>query len=190
MKAAHQLKATIFRLIFLLTIIICITSCKKNNPIETSLKNETFSKTEKEEIEAFFFIATANVTKSIISKSQIAQQKSSDSTLQEWSRKIEINQNQLLQDVSKMANKKLIIITEINATHNKLDLYKLIDASNTNFNKAYINSVSESLKEQIGLFESISKQTNDKAILKLVLQYLPEQYQILREMQRINNEIN
>lgn len=190
MKAVHQLKVTILRQFFLLIIILCITSCNKSNPIETSLKNETFNKTEKEEIEAFFFIATANVTKSIISKSQIAQQKSSDSTLQEWSRKIEINQNQLLQDVSKMANKKLIIITEINATHNKLDLYELIDANNTDFNKAYLDSMTESLKEQIGLFETISKQTNDKTILKLVLQYLPEQYQNLREMQRLNNEIN
>ncbi|WP_394773232.1 DUF4142 domain-containing protein [Flavobacterium sp.] len=171
-------------------IIISLGSCKKNNPIETSLKSETNSKTEKEEIEAFFFIATANVTKSIISKSQIAQQKSSDSTIQQLNRKIEINQNQLLQDISKMATKKLIIITEINATHNERDLYDLIDASSTDFNKTYLTAMSESLKEQIGLFESISKQTNDKAILKLVLQYLPEQYQAFRELQRINYEIN
>lgn len=190
MIAAQHLKATNFRLIFLLTIIICITSCRKNNPIETSLKNETFTKTEKEEIEAFFFIATANVTKSIISKSQIAQQKSSDSIIQEYSRKIEVNQNQLLEDISKMANKRLIIITEVNPTHSKLDLYEMIDANSNDFNKAYLDSMTESLKEQIGLLESISKQTNDKAILKLVLQYLPEQYQILREMQRINIEIN
>lgn len=186
MIAAQHLKATNFRRVFLLIMIICITSCKKINPIETSLKNETFTKTEKEEIEAFFFIATANVSKSLISKSQIAQQKSSDFTILELSKKIEINQNKLLQDVSKLANKKLIIITEINATHKQRDLYDLIDASNADFNKPYLDSITESLKEQIGLFESISKQTNDQAILKLVLQYLPEQYQILREMQRIN----
>ncbi|MBS7230759.1 DUF4142 domain-containing protein [Flavobacterium psychroterrae] len=189
MKAAPQLKATFFRLIFLLIIMISLASCKKNNPVESSLKSETFNKTEKEEIEAFFFIATANVTKSIISKSQIAQQKSSDFTIRELSKKIEINQNQLLHDISKMATKKLIIITEIDATHNKRDLYDLIDANNTDFNKTYLNAMTESLKEQIGLLESISKQTNDKTILKLVLQYLPEQYQILREMQRINYEI-
>lgn len=88
-----------------------------------------------------------------------------------------------------MANKKLIIITEINATH-KRDLYDLIDANSTGFNKIYLDSMAESLKEQINLFESISKETNDKAILKLVLHYLPEQYQILREMQRISYEIN
>ncbi|MEP6805463.1 MAG: DUF4142 domain-containing protein [Flavobacterium sp.] len=105
-------------------------------------------------------------------------------------RKIEINQNQLLHEISKMATKRLIIITEIDATHNKRDLYDLIDASNTDFNKTYLEAMTESLKEQIGLFESISKQTNDKAILKLVLQYLPEQYQTLRELQRINYEIN
>jgi predicted outer membrane protein len=189
MIAAQHLKATNFRLIFLLTIILCITSCKKNNPIETALKNETFTKTEKEEIEAFFFIATANVSKSIISKSEIAQQKSSDFTIQELSKKIETEQTEILQEISKIANKKLIIITEINATH-KRDLYDLIDSSNEDFDKTYLVSMTESIKEQIGLLESISKQTNDKTILKLVLQYLPEQYQILREMQRINNEIN
>ena len=189
MKAAPLIKATIFRTIFLLIIIFCFSSCKKSNPIESSLKSETFSKTEKEEIEAFFFIAMANATKTIISKSQIAQQKSSDFTIQELSKKIETDQNQLLQDVSKMANKKLIIITEINATH-KRDLYDLIDAGSIDFNKTYLDSMIASLKEQIGLFESISKETNDQTILKLVLQYLPEQYQVLREMQKIKNEIN
>lgn len=189
MKAAPLIKATFFRLFFLLIIISCLSSCKKTNPIENSLKSETFTKTEKEEIEAFFFIATSNVSKSIISKSEIAQQKSSDFTIQELSKKIEIEQTEILQEISKMANRKLIIITEINATH-KRDLYDLIDASNEDFNKTYLVSMTESVKEQIGLLESISKQTNDKAILKLVLQYLPEQYQILREMQRMNNEIN
>ncbi|MFH6992437.1 DUF4142 domain-containing protein [Flavobacterium sp. FlaQc-48] len=189
MKAAPRIKATIFRVLFLLAITVCMASCKKINPVEISLKNETFTKTEKEEIEAFFFIATANVSKSIISKSQIAQQKSSDFTILELSKKIEINQNQLLQDISEMANRKLVIITEINATH-KIDLYDLIDASSTDFNATYLNSVTESLQEQIKLLESISRETNDKTILKLVLQYLPEQYQILREMQKIKNEIN
>ncbi|MDA6070037.1 DUF4142 domain-containing protein [Flavobacterium sp. AC] len=187
MKAAPQLKAIFFRF-FLLIILVCISSCKKTNPIENSLKSEAFVKTEKEEIEAFFFIATANVTKSIISKSQIAQQKSSDFAIQDLSRKTEIEQTELLQEVSKLANKKLIIITEINATH-KRDLYDLIDSNITSFNKIYLTSMAESLKEQINLFESISKETNDKEILKIVLHYLPEQYQILREMQRINNEI-
>ena len=186
MKAAHQLKATIFRLIFLLTIIICITSCKKNNPIETSLKNETFSKTEKEEIEAFFFIATANVTKSIISKSQIAQQKSSESKILDVSKKIENHQNQLLQQLTEMANKKLIIVTDINASHNA-ELLELNAATGINFNKTYLSSMVTALKQQISLFEKISKETNDEMILKLVLQYLPEQYQLLRETEQIKN---
>ena len=39
----------------------------------------------------------------------------------------------------------------------------------------------EYLEEQIELLESICKQTNDKIILKLVLTYLPEQFDLLRE---------
>lgn len=168
-------------------MIICI-SCKKTNTIESSLKNENFTKTEKEETEAFFFIATANVSKSIISKSQIAQQKSSDFEIQELSKKIETHQNEVLQEISKMANKRLIIITEINATH-KRDLYDLIDANNNDFDKTYLDSMIDSLQEQIGLFEQISKETNDKKILKLVLQFLPEHYRILREMQKVQSKI-
>ena len=181
-------KAIILRTIFLLTLIVFVSSCKKNNLVESSIKNEAFAKNEKEEIEAFFFIATANVSQTIISKSQIAQQKSSDSTLQEVSKRIEIQQNQLLQEVTKLANKKLIIITEINSTH-KRALYDLIDADEISFNQTYLNSIQESLHEEINLLESISKETNDQTILKLVLQYLPEQYQFLRETEKIKKVI-
>ncbi|TPG41724.1 DUF4142 domain-containing protein [Flavobacterium pectinovorum] len=187
MKAIPPLKAAIFKAVFLLIIVVCLASCKKSNPIETNLKNETFNINEKEEIEAFFFIATANVSKTIISKSQIAQQKSSEINVQELSKKIELNQSNLLEEVNKIANKKLIIITEINATH-KRDLYDLIDVTDAGFKKAYLNSMAQSLNEQIDLFESISKDTNDKTILKLVLQYLPGQYELLRETERINKE--
>ncbi|WP_243854622.1 DUF4142 domain-containing protein [Flavobacterium sp. 270] len=130
----------------------------------------------------------ANASKSIISKSKIAKQKCSEIKILELSNKVEDHQNQLLQEVTNLADKRLVIITEINATH-KRDLYALIDASGPNFKNTYLNSIIASLEEQIQLFESISKDTNDKAILKLVLQYLPEQYKLLRETERIKKQI-
>jgi len=45
------------------------------------------------------------------------------------------------------------------------------------------------LEEQIKLFEKIATESNDKTILKLVLQFLPEQYELLRETQTIKNSI-
>jgi len=188
MKAKPVIKAAFLRVSFLL-IVVCSASCKKHNPIESALKNETFTKTEKEEIEAFFFIATANVSSSIISKSQIAQQKCSEISIQELSKKIEAHQTELLQEITKIANKRLVIITEIDATH-KRDLYKLIDAGDTNFKGAYLNSITESLDEQIKLLESISKQTNDKTILSLVLKYLPEQKKLLSETESLKKVMN
>lgn len=140
--------------------------------------------TEKEETEAFFFIKTANASKSIISKSQIAQQKSSDAIIQELSKRIEIQENLILDEITKMATVKLIVITEINATH-KRDLYNLIDANGTEFNDVYLNAMKDALNSQIELFETISRQTNDKTILEIVLRYLPEQYKLLRETERI-----
>jgi hypothetical protein len=188
MKTTPPLKATFLRLLFLLAVILFTVSCRKNNPIEMSLKADNFSKDQTEEVEAFFLIATANVSKSIIAKSQIAQQKCSEYTIQELSKEIEDHQNQLQRDVSRLASKKLVIITEINATH-KRDLYALIDANDASFKNAYLNSITESLEEQIELFESISKDTNDKTILKLVLHYLPEQYKLLRETESIQKQI-
>jgi hypothetical protein len=44
------------------------------------------------------------------------------------------------------------------------------------------------LTQQIKLFEKISKETDDQMVLKLTLQYLPEQYQLLRETEQIKSE--
>ncbi|WP_276380728.1 DUF4142 domain-containing protein [Flavobacterium sp. H4147] len=191
MKAKPVLKAIIFKVLFLL-IVIFVTSCRKSNSIESNLKkNEAFSKNDKEEVEAFFFIATANVGKTIISKSQIAQQKSSESSIMILGKKIERNQSRLLQEVTELANKKLIIISEINATHRR-DTYDLVTAKNSSeFNRVYLRAMKKCLEEQIQLLETVSKETNDKAILKLVLKYLPEQFDLLREVeQTIKKGIN
>jgi len=128
-----------------------------------------------------------NIANSMLSKSQIAQQKSSESKILDVSKKIENHQNQLLQEVTEMANKKLIIVTDINASHND-ELLELNTATGINFNKTYLSSMVTTLKQEISLFENISKETNDEMILKLVLQYLPEQYQLLRETEQIKNE--
>lgn len=184
MKAIPPLKAIIFKVFFLLVLIVCMTSCRKVNPIENTLKNQAFAKTDREETEVFFFISTANVSKSIISKSQIAQQKSSDIYIQELSRRMETQQSQLLDEISKMATSKLIVITEIDATH-KRDLYDLIDAKGGDFNTVYLDAMKESICDQIDLLETISRETNDKQILQLVLRYLPEQFRLLRETERI-----
>ena len=187
MKTIPVLKVTFFKVLFLL-IIICVSSCKKNNSIENTLKkNETFAKNEEEETVAFFFIETANVGKTIISKSQIAQQKSSENSIVILGKQIERHQNQLLHEITELANKKLIIISEINATH-RGDTYELITANPSDFNRVYLNSMKECLEQQIKLLETVSNETNDKIILKLVLKYLPEQFDLLRETERIIKE--
>lgn len=58
------------------------------------------------------------------------------------------------------------------------------------FDKSYINSIIKSLSEQIELFESISKETEDMEVLNLVVHYLPKQYEFLREAKKIKKEIN
>ena len=52
MNAIPILKASLFRVFFLLVLGLCITSCRKINPIESSLKNQAFVITEREETES------------------------------------------------------------------------------------------------------------------------------------------
>lgn len=187
MKTIPPLRATLSKVFFLSVIIICSTSCRRINPIENTLKSQSFAKNEREETEVYFFISAANVSKSIISKSQIAQQKSSDVIVKQLSQRVEFKENQLLEEISRMATLKLIVITEINATH-KRDLYNLVDAKGNEFDDIYLNATKEALNDQIELFESISRVTNDKKILELVLRYLPEQYKLLREIERVRKQ--
>jgi hypothetical protein len=62
MKAIPSLKASIFKVLFSLLLILCITSCRKINPIENTLKKQAFAINDREETEVFFFISTANVS--------------------------------------------------------------------------------------------------------------------------------
>lgn len=187
MKAIPPLEVSIFKVFLLLASLFCMSSCRKINPIETTLKNETFAKNDREESEVFFFISTSNIGKGIAAKSKIAQQKSSDESIQQLSKRIEVHENELLDQISKIATKKLIVITEINATHRR-DLYNLIDANGNEFNNEYLSSIKESLNDQTELLETISKETNDKTILQLVLHFLPEQYKVLRETERLQKQ--
>lgn len=119
----------------------------------------------------------------------MAQHKGLKSTVREISKIIENNQNLLLLDFNNEALKKLIITTEVNSAVANDDLYKLIDTVDKNFDKACINSIIESLSEQINMFESISKKTQDTSILKLVLYYLPKQYELLRQAKKIQTNL-
>lgn len=189
MKTIPLLKAPFFKVLSLLIILICFPFCGKKSQRESSIKKEAFNKSKVEEVETSFFIEMGNIVNSMISKSQVAQQKSSENKILEVSKKIADHQNQLLQKVTEMANKKLIIITDINASH-KDELTELNNTNGINFNNAYLSSMTIGLDQQIKILEQISKKTNDQLILKLVLEYLPEQYQLLRETEQIKNEFN
>lgn len=183
------LESSFLKTICIVILIITISSCKKNEGSE-KVNNKYVLTKNSEEIEAYFFIATVNVTKSIISKSQLAQHRSLKNTIKDVSIKIENNQNLLLQEINKIAVKKLIITNEINSTVTPEDLYELVDKRQVSFDKSYVNSIIKSLSEQIDLFESVSKKTEDMEILNLVVHYLPKQYEFLREAEKIKKEIN
>lgn len=174
---------------FLATVIIFFSACKKNEKIEKAEKEkEILAHLYNEEKEAFFFVATANMTEAIILKSQLAQYKAKKDEIRNFGRTVENNESQLLQEIKKIATKKLIILSEINNVTNDDHLFGLIHTQSLEFDTKYISSIKQSLVEQINLFESISKKTNDTLILRLVVEYLPKQYQLLREAETIKLE--
>ena len=182
-------KPLFFKAVFFVILTVAISSCnKKKNPEN---KNNKYVLTkDPEEIEAYFFVATSKTTKSIISKSQLAHHKSLQNSVKDISKRIENSQNELLQEINKIAVQKLIIINEINTTVTNKDVHELQNKKDADFDKAYLNSISKSFSETIRLFESISNETNDTVILKLVTHYLPKQYEFLRETERIKKQIN
>lgn len=182
-------KPSFLKTVFIVTLTITISSCNENDKLEKVNDKYVLTKNT-EEIEAYFFVATAGITKSIISKSQLAQHKSLHNSIKIASNKLESSQNMFLQEINKIAIQKLIIINEINTTVSNKDLYELVNKKDVDFDKAYLNSVIKSLSEMIKLFESIAKETNDTTVLKLVAHYLPKQYEFLRETEKIKKEIN
>jgi predicted outer membrane protein len=181
-------KSLLIKAIFVFTIMTTILSCKKNETFEKAPDNEVFSNNNSEEIDAYFLIATANISKAIISKSQIAQQKCQDKRIKSLSSKIETNQNELLHEITKMANQKLIVILNTDEKESNDDLYSLIDATKANFDKAYIDLIIESISDQIELLKSITRETNDTDIIKLSIKYLPTQYRFLDESKALRKE--
>ena len=175
---------------FIVIILGSFLSCKENESIVKGIiKKDVLLNKSQEEIDTHFFIVTSNVAESIITKSQLAQKKALKNTVRQISRVIENNQNLLLLDIHKESLKKLILTTEANLTVQNDDLNKLIDTADENFDKAYINSIIKSLSEQIKNFESISNETQDTSILKLVLYYLPKQYELLRQANKIQTNL-
>lgn len=189
MKAPLLSESLIISSAFCVLILFSIESCQNKERVDNQNKNEVFGNNTQEEIEAHFFIGIANVSKKMISKSQIAQQQGLHSKVKELSKKIENEQYNVLQNITKIANKKLIIITEINAAGNQ-DLYELMKADKSNFDKIYLNDMTDSLAEEIGLLEKITKDTKDVGILKLANAFLPKHYQLLRETEKLKREIN
>lgn len=183
MNAKLLLKSLFFKIAFVVLGVTFFESCNKND----TTKNTIFTDNVKEEKEAYFFIATVNVSKKMISKSQIAQQKGSQIKVVELSKKIENQQNKIFQEITKIANKKLIIITEINAAGNQ-DLYELMNTTQKKFDESYLNSMSDSLTEEIELFRTITKETKDVAILKLINEFLPIQFEHLKEIEELKKK--
>jgi len=187
-------KRSFFKTAFIVIVIITISSCNENEKPENrkpeNKKNKYVLTKNTEQIEAYFFVATAGVTKTIISKAQLAKRTSLQNSIKIVSSKIENNQKMLLQEINKIAVQKLIIISEINTSVTNKDLYELVNKKDVDFDDAYLNSITQSLTEIIGLLESIAKETNDMVILKLVAHYLPKQYEFLRETEKIKKQIN
>lgn len=178
-------KTSLLKILFTGVTIVSINSCGKNEKVENGDIKNVLTAKNNEDTEIYFVTALANSTQAIIAKSQLAQYKSLEQETRDISSKIENNQVMLLQEINKISLRKVIVISDMNVPAND-DLFKLIDTSYKSFDKVYINSMTTLLYEQIQLLEAISKKTNDSAVSKLVFHYLPIQYNLLFETEKLN----
>lgn len=165
-------------------------SCEKNEPLNKAVKiQDVLTQNSAEETEASFFIAASDLTKSIIVNSQRAQREVTKGSVREFSFSLVNNQNLLLQAINKEAFNQLIIITDFNNIVVNNDQFTSFDEGKADIDQYYMSSVIALLSKQIKLFESVSKATQNTSILKLILYYLPKQYQLLREAKKIKTNL-
>lgn len=165
-------------------------SCKKNEPLDkAAIIQDVLTQNSVEETEASFFIAASDLTKSIIISSQRAQHTVTKSSVRQFSLVLINKQNLLLQAINNEAFNQLIIISHFNNVVVNNDQFTSIDERKTDSDQYYMNSIIALLSKQIKLFESVSKATQNTSILKLILYYLPKQYQLLREAKKIKTNL-
>ena len=193
-KGKHEMKTILFRkksmfnILFLFLFLFSTAACEQKRKLSNKLKIDTEEFNINQNSEAQFLINTSNLSKNIIAATEMAISKSTNQDIIQFSIELKKEQQLLLEDVNKLANNNLIIITELNSNDVKKNRSNIIVSQETNFEEQYIDYLFFALDQEIKFFEEIILQTQDVDIKNFVNDAIPKQEEFIEQMYNLKNE--
>jgi putative membrane protein len=178
MKNLCNCRKVLIYITFLAPVLL-ITSCdtrnKNEDPKEIAEdKNKATLDNRKDEKDAQFLVNAAEINLKEIQLGQLAQQSGTAADVKELGRMMENAHSKSLQDLSALAQRKMITIPT-SPTDKGQEAYRdLADKTGNDFDKAYANKMVDDHKESIDLFEKVSKEAVDVDIRNWATASLPE----------------
>lgn len=187
MKKLHIQKIKIFNIILLFFLMIINFACDyKNKPSNTfKIGIEEFNVNQN--VEAQFLIRIANLSKKIIAANDIAISKSNNEEIKKLSIEVKNEQQSLLDDITKLANNNLIIITELNSNNITKSKNTLIIRHENNFDDYYVDYLFFVINQEVEIFEEIILETKDAEIKKIVDSAIPKYQKFLQQLYNFKN---
>lgn len=174
-------------LLFIFTSITCLWSCEKQDSKMAKLHGNVHNFRSSKTIDANNLVSLAILSKTTIEKNTKLSAESENKRILNFSKAVDKNQNEFLESITKLANSKLIIITNIS---------KIKTNTNTDTitrDALYFYSIEENLNKEIALLNKLKSQTIDAEIHKFAQERLKRQNHMLEQTKRfkykiINNE--
>lgn len=169
MKKASKTKMEIVKVILFVMVSISITSCSNDQKAEDTKEiaedhNDAKFEDNDKERDAQFLVNAAEINLEEISLAQLAQQFGKTEDVKELGKAMEINHAKSLQELTTLAQTKLISIPTA-PTANVQEAHKILNSkSSENFDEAYCDMIVKNHKNAISTFEKAANECTDADI--------------------------
>lgn len=166
---------------FFVTVLICLSSCKKEESKIAHLNGHVQNFRSSKTVDSNNLVELAKLGKETLETNTNLGFLSANNRIVNFSRAIRDNQNDFLESIARTASSELIIINGI---------YK-IDKRKDTIRKdvLYFDSIEKNLQKQISLLETLKTETTDDEINLFALQNLKKQNRILEMTKRFRLKI-
>lgn len=179
MKRTNYIKEALLQVTFVTTVLILFASCSNNQkPKDTKdvaeEHNEAKFDNNKQEKDAQFLVNAAEINLEEIQLGKLAQQNGTTTHVKELGKIMEDTHTKSLNDLTALAESKMITIPS-SPTDNAKEAYKkLNEKSGADFDKAYADMMVSEHKDAIAAFEKASTDGNDADIKNWATVSLPD----------------
>ncbi|WP_432222088.1 hypothetical protein ACRASX_00730 [Flavobacterium sp. TMP13] len=170
---------------FVFTVLICLSSCKKEETKTADIKRHVQNFRNSKSADASNLVELARISKQTLETNKELGLESSNNRVINFSTVIIKNQTEFLEEITKTASSKLIIINGIFKKEKSTDTL--------NKDALYFDLIERNIEKEISLLQTIKRETTDKEISLFAFTSLKKQNRILEIIRRfkliiLNNE--